>query len=214
VKIICISDTHGDHDQVQVPDGDVLVHAGDVTAHGTKQDFEKFIDWFSGHSHQHKLFIAGNHDSYLEQHPEQVVALAKLKNVAYLNDSGVEVEGVNFWGSPITPRFLDWAFMRDVGSDIEKHWNLIPAATDILITHGPVWGVLDEVERSETLTENTGCPSLLKTVEKVQPAFHVFGHIHEGYGSEQRGLTSHLNVSTMNKAYRIHNKPVLIDYPN
>lgn len=210
MKIVCISDTHGEHELVDLPAGDVLVHAGDITAHGSQEDFIKFIEWFSSQPHKHKIFIGGNHDTYLEKQPEKVLAQAKTHGVIYLNDSGVNIDGVQFWGSPITPRFFDWSFMRDE-ADIGQHWALIPDNTQVLITHGPVWGVLDEVERSANHTEHTGCKLLELRVRAIQPAYHVFGHIHEGYGSLENDKTQYLNVSTMNKSYRIQNDPVTFE---
>jgi len=213
LKIVCISDTHGDHEKLTLPAGDVLVHAGDITAHGTEPDLIQFIDWFATRPFEYKLLIAGNHDAIMEERPDKVMRLCESKNINYLNDSGVVVNNVRFWGSPITPRFFDWSFMRDQGEDIEKHWALIPADTNILITHGPVWGILDEVVRSETVKEHTGCPSLKKRVAEVQPDYHVFGHIHEGYGELKKHGTVFLNVSTMDNGYRIRNAPVVIDWP-
>jgi len=210
VKIICISDTHGEHESVQVPDGDVLIHAGDITAHGSRDDYHAFIKWFSQQPHKHKIFIAGNHDEYQEKHPDKVESVAKAHNVIYLNDSGVTVNNVRFWGSPITPRFFDWSFMRDP-DDIHQHWSLIPDDTHVLITHGPAWGILDEVERSENVTEHTGCHSLSERLKEVNPVYHVYGHIHEGYGTATRNDTTFLNVSTMNKGYEIQNDPVTVE---
>ncbi len=210
MKIICISDTHGDHEKVSLPAGDLLVHAGDVTAHGSQEDYLKFLNWFAEQPHQYKAFIAGNHDTYLESDPAAAAAAASNRNVFYLNDSGVTLEGINIWGSPITPQFHDWSFMREPGHDIEKHWALIPANTQLLITHGPVWGVLDSVQRSAELIEHTGCPSLAERIHAVKPAYHVFGHIHEAYGESVQEHTTHLNVSTMNMSYEIQNAPVVI----
>lgn len=212
MKIVCISDTHGDHELVNLPQGDVLVHAGDITAHGTEEDANRFVEWFASQPFQHKLFIAGNHDTFLEQQPVKFAKLCAAKSLLYLNDSGVTINGVRFWGSPITPRFFDWSFMRDPGSDIEEHWVKIPLDTQVLITHGPVWGILDEVERSETLKEHTGCPSLRDRVAAIQPDYHVFGHIHEGYGEVKQNGTAFLNVSTMDNGYVINNRPVVIDW--
>lgn len=210
MKIVCISDTHGEHELVSLPVGDVLVHAGDITAHGSREDFLNFIKWFSSQPHKHKIFIGGNHDTYLEKEPEAVIAEAASHGVHYLNDSGVEIDGIHFWGSPITPRFFDWSFMRDE-ADIHHHWSLIPDNTNVLITHGPVWGVLDEVERAENITEHTGCKSLADRVKQIAPSYHVFGHIHEGYGNCSIDGTTFLNVSTMNNGYRIQNAPVIIE---
>ncbi len=210
MKIICISDTHGDHESLKVPDGDVLVHAGDVTAHGSRSDYVAFVEWLSWQSHQHKLFIAGNHDLYLEKYPDEAATIAKEHGLVYLNDSGVEIDRVCFWGSPITPRFHDWAFMREE-DEIDEHWKLIPENTDVLITHGPIWGVMDEVVRSPEFTEHTGCPSLAKRVKEIQPAFHIFGHIHEGFGKQEQDGTTFLNVSSMNMHYQMQNTPVSFD---
>jgi len=210
VKIVCISDTHGEHEQVSLPFGDVLVHAGDITAHGTRNDFLNFIEWFASHPHQHKVFIGGNHDTYLEKEPDEIASVAASHGVSYLNDSGIEIDGVQFWGSPITPRFFDWSFMRDE-EDIHHHWALIPENTNVLITHGPVWGVLDEVERAPKVTESTGCKMLAQRVKEVSPSFHIFGHIHECYGSRLIDKTQHVNVSTMNNGYQIQNAPVIVE---
>jgi len=189
VKIVCISDTHGDHTQVSLPHGDVLIHAGDITAYGTREDYLRFLDWFADQPMKHKIFIAGNHDTFLESDPEAAAAAASSKNVVYLNDSGVTVDGVKIWGSPITPQFHDWSFMRAAGEEIERHWSLIPADTH----------------------EHTGCPSLAAKISEIKPAYHVFGHIHEAYGESIVHQTTHLNVSTMNMSYKIQNAPVVIN---
>jgi len=110
MKLVCISDTHGDHTQVQLPDGDVLVHAGDITAHGSKADYSDFLEWFVAQPHKHKVFIAGNHDTFLEEKPETTLQMAIDAGVNYLSDTGIEIDGVHFWGSPITPRFYNWSF--------------------------------------------------------------------------------------------------------
>jgi Icc-related predicted phosphoesterase len=208
MKLVCLSDTHGDHRQVVVPAGDVLLHAGDLTAHGAQADFEDFLAWFSAHPHRHKLFIAGNHDLFLESSESIAQQLLAGTDVTWLNDSGVCIDGVNFWGSPITLRFHDWAFMREPGDDIAKHWQQIPANTDVLLTHGPPHHILDTVQRPDNTEEHTGCPQLRDTVLRVQPRVHLFGHIHEGHGALHCGGVDFLNVSTMDQAYRITHRPV------
>jgi Icc-related predicted phosphoesterase len=213
LKLVCISDTHGDHKNVSLPPGDVLIHAGDLTGHGTKEETFAFSRWFGMQNYNHKICVAGNHDTYIEQEPLASQQMANEEGVVLLNDTGCNVEGVSIWGSPITPRFLDWSFMRDPGKDIEAHWDLIPVDTDILITHGPAYGVLDELDRESGEKEHTGCPSLLKRIEVVQPIFHVFGHIHEDFGRVEHGIVSHCNVSTMNKQYEISNKAVELLWP-
>lgn len=211
MRLVCISDTHGDHELVTLPEGDVLIHAGDITAHGTGDDTLKFIDWFGRQSFRHRLFIAGNHDTFCESDSLQTRQWSENAGVTWLNDSGYVIDGIQFWGSPITPRFFDWSFMRDPGADIEKHWQMIPLDTTVLITHGPPHGILDEVRRSPTHADKTGCESLLAHIQKHPPQLHIFGHIHECYGlHREHGVDFH-NVSTMNQAYTIQNPPVVID---
>lgn len=205
MKLVCISDTHGDHEQLVLPKGDVLVHAGDVTGHGTREETQAFMIWLGAQDFEHKVCIAGNHDTFMEDEAEQAAAFAESSSVLLLNDSGCQLDGIHFWGSPITPRFYDWSFMRDPGAPIEAHWNLIPKNTDVLITHGPAHGILDQVYRAPGLMEHTGCPSLLARIQSVMPSLHVFGHIHEGYGAQLFGETACYNVSSMNEHYRISN---------
>lgn len=209
MKLVCISDTHGDHSQVHLPDGDVLIHAGDITGHGTERDFIDFLEWFDSHPHEHKLFVAGNHDLYLESSADSAMRHVKNTRVVWLNDTGVVIDGVQFWGSPITLRFHDWAFMRNPGSDIRQHWDLIPSNTQVLITHGPPFGILDHVKRLDGSEEQTGCPQLLDTILNTQVQTHIFGHIHEEYGSFHQDGVDFLNVSTMNQVYKIANQPVV-----
>ncbi|ASJ70264.1 metallophosphatase domain-containing protein [Granulosicoccus antarcticus] len=211
MKLVCISDTHGDHEKLDLPSGDVLIHAGDLTGHGSQEETRAFMHWFGKQAFAHKLCIAGNHDAFMEAAPAIVAGFAKECGVQLLNDSGCRIEGVNFWGSPITPRFMHWSFMRDPGAAIESHWNLIPKDTDVLITHGPPLGIMDEVQRSDDEFESTGCPSLLRRVDELEPLLHIFGHIHEGHGRVDHSSTSFLNVSTMNKGYSIEHAPVCVE---
>ena len=212
LKLVCMSDTHGDHKQVSLPAGDVLIHAGDLTGHGTEKETQAFFNWFGEQSFDHKICVAGNHDTYMEKDPAACLAMANNAGVVLLNDSGCTINGVSIWGSPITPKFYNWSFMRNPGAEIEAHWDLIPDATDVLITHGPAYGILDAVERASGLIECTGCPSLLKKIQTVKPKFHVFGHIHEGYGRVDRESVSYCNVSTMNKGYQISNDVQVLEF--
>lgn len=211
MRLVCISDTHGDHDGLVLPQGDVLIHAGDFTAHGKREEVQSFMQWIGSQGFKHVLCIAGNHDTYPEQEPEQTLEFAQEQGVVLLNDSGCVIDGRFFWGSPITPRFHDWSFMRDPGKDIEAHWNLIPQNTDVLITHGPPFGIMDGVKRLSGGVENTGCPSLLEKVRQLSPVVHIFGHIHEGHGREEQAGVMFLNICTMNENYRIAHEPVVYE---
>ncbi|MDP2877638.1 MAG: metallophosphatase domain-containing protein [Holophaga sp.] len=145
MRLICLSDTHGEQDRFKVPDGDVLIHAGDFSGLGTEREVHKFAKWMKRMPHRWKIVIAGNHDRFFEKQPEMARAYLE-PDVIYLQDSGCQIEGVHFWGSPWQPWFMDWAFnLPRKGEKLREKWNLIPMDTDVLITHGPPHGILDEV---------------------------------------------------------------------
>lgn len=207
MKVVAISDTHNKHDALVLPEGDMLIHAGDVSGQGKQLEVEMFLRWFSEQPFQHKIFIAGNHDFFFERMPESYIESMIPSNVIYLNDSGVTIKGVKIWGSPVQPWFYDWAFNRQRGSDILKHWDLIPKDTDILMTHGPVHGILDKTQSGN----KAGCMDLLNTVRKVRPKFAICGHIHEAYGQETSLGTTFINASVLNLQYQLVNKPIVFD---
>ena len=207
MKLVLISDTHNKHHQLDLPPGDILIHAGDVSGRGSEREVLDFLNWFSKLDYKHKIFIAGNHDWLFEK----ASSLAKdiiPENIIYLNDSGIEIEGIKIWGSPISPWFFDWAFNRHRGEEIQKHWDMIPDNTDILITHGPVYGILDKTARGELV----GCKDLLDTIQKSKIKLHVCGHIHEAYGMEKNGDTLFVNASVVNLGYEVVNRPVVFDW--
>ncbi|MFL5810882.1 MAG: metallophosphoesterase family protein [Flavisolibacter sp.] len=207
MKILAISDTHGRHHNIRLPKADVLIHAGDISYHGKKEEVINFLQWFSKQKAEYKIFIAGNHDFYLEHaKPEQLEALIP-EGVIYLKDSGINIDEIKIWGSPVTPWFYNWAFNRHRGEEIRKHWDLIPANTNLLITHGPVYGFLDMVINEQ----HVGCQDLLRTVLTVQPKVHVCGHIHESYGSIKRSGIRFINASVVNEQYELANKPIFFD---
>lgn len=205
MKMIAISDTHGQHRELDIPDGDVIIHSGDVSGMGIKAEIESFIDWFGSLPHKYKIFIAGNHDFYFEhKDAEKIIP----KNIIYLNDTSVNIEGINIHGSPIQPWFYDWAFNRERGREIKKHWDLIPKNTDILITHGPPRYVLDMTRNGDC----PGCDDLLAKVIEIGPKYHIFGHIHEGYGQVSNQKTNFINASVLNENYFLINKPIVFEY--
>ncbi len=208
MKITLISDTHSKHHQLTLPKGDMLIHAGDVSSRGSVQEVESFLNWFSKQDFKYKIFIAGNHDFFFERANEQTVQALIPENVIYLNDSGIEIEGIKIWGSPIQPAFFDWAFNRERGTDIKKHWDLIPNNTDILITHGPPFDILDQTIQGDKV----GCEELLKCVLEIKPKLHIFGHIHEAHGDVQKYGIKFINASVLNVRYQVTNLPVIVDF--
>lgn len=207
MKFVAISDTHCRHLNLKLPKGDVLLHAGDISYKGQKNEIADFLQWFSKLPYKHKIFIAGNHDFYFEK--EKTVQIQSLipEGITYLNDDEIIIDGVKIWGSPVTPWFFNWAFNRRRGKEISRHWQKIPDDTDIILTHGPVNGILDSVVNNT----NAGCMDLLQTVEKIKPKVHVCGHIHEGYGVIKKNGTTFINASVLNESYELVNKPIVFD---
>lgn len=134
---------------------------GDCLGAGTLQNVEDFNDWLGTLPHSHKIVVAGNHDWIFQK--ALGLARATLTNAIYLEDGGVEIDGLWFWGNPWTPTFMNWAFMLDRGKPLHDHWQLIPENTDVLITHDPPHCIADEVELGLS-TVNVGCSDLLDRI--------------------------------------------------
>ena len=224
MEIIFISDTHTKHfdgwlnrelDKLleEYPEA-VLVHCGDISSRGRQREVEDFVEWYEDLKFKNKLLIAGNHDFMFEDNPEEALRIleSKGKSITYLNDSGVEIDGIKFWGSPVTPRFFDWAFNRD--ADIQYHWNMIPYDTNVLITHGPPYGILDLTVREG---KPVGCHYLRRRLFDLKDLkVHSFGHIHEGFGQqvgddEDFEGVHFVNASYLDHRYRAVNSPVIIN---
>ena len=207
MKFVGIADTHSRHRAVSLPKGDVLIHGGDISYRGERMEVEDFLSWFAKQDFEYKIFIAGNHDFLFEKIKEKELEKMIPPEIIYLNDSGVKINGLNVWGSPITPKFFNWAFNRTRGEAIKKHWKLIPSNTDLLITHGPPYGILDQVVNES----HVGCVDLLQTVKNVKPKIHFYGHIHESYGIRNSDQTKFINACQMNELYELVNKPVVFE---
>ncbi|MGH9941515.1 MAG: metallophosphatase domain-containing protein [Pyrinomonadaceae bacterium] len=205
LRIVCLSDTHSMHDQIAVPDGDLLIHAGDATFVGDLDEIVSFNHWLGTLPHRHKFIIAGNHDWLFQTDPH--LARSLVTNAVYVQDNFVECEGLKIYGSPWQPWFMDWAFNLPRGRALEEKWALIPAGTDVLVTHGPPYGILDEVPRGERV----GCEALAEAVGRVHPLLHVFGHIHHSYGRRELNGVTYANAAICDEAYRPVNPPLTFD---
>ncbi|MCC7510304.1 MAG: metallophosphatase domain-containing protein [Planctomycetes bacterium] len=199
MRLVCISDTHGRHDHLLLPPGDVLVHAGDFCGVGDADDIREFARWFHRQPFAHRVVVAGNHDLLFESDP--VTALQLLRSgcpgVHYLHDSGVEIDGLRYWGSPWQPRFMNWAFNLERGEPMRQVWARVPDEIDILITHGPPHGILDRTRHGDRV----GCEELLAALPRIQPRVHIFGHIHEGAGQLKAGGVHYVNASSLDATY-------------
>lgn len=202
MRIVCISDTH--MRAVDVPEGDLLIHAGDFCMRGTLPEVVSFNRWLGRLPHPHKLVIAGNHDFALER--DGALARAEITGALYLQDQLAEVAGLRIWGSPWQPWFCAMAFNLRRGPEIRAKWDLIPERVDILVTHGPPAMICDRTATGG----HVGCADLAAVVEQRRPRLHVFGHIHEGYGVVERSGTTYVNASICDVGYRPVNAPVVV----
>jgi Icc-related predicted phosphoesterase len=216
VDITCVSDLHGFYPKLE--GGDLLIVAGDSTATGDSSEQLECLSWIQNSKHKKKVIIAGNHDSWMLPLKHDHF---KGWNITYLCDSGTEFEGLKIWGSPWTHLFPGvnphcTAFMIQE-KKLAAKWALIPDNVDILVTHSPPHGVLDEVRRYSH-SEQLGSFSLRKATARIRPKLHVFGHIHGGYGkqvqywNEEDEVYSGLcvNASIMNECYEPVNKPIRV----
>ncbi len=210
-RLVLISDTHLKDYVPLVPPGDVLVHAGDLTTFGDLSELKEAVAQLAALPHPHKVVIAGNHDFCFERLAEAARALI-APHAVYLEDSAHTHAGITFYGSPWQPFFHSWAFNLHRGPALAAKWAQIPDTVDVLITHGPPHGILDQVHDGDSV----GCEDLTRAVERVRPALHVFGHIHEAYGQEERqwedgSRTLFVNASTCSLRYLPVHPPIVVD---
>lgn len=205
MRLVLISDTHRRHARLALPEGDLLIHAGDFTGSGSAQEIADFDAWLALQPHRHKIVIAGNHDRLFEREPERARAL--LRHAVYLEDSETTIDGLRLHGSPWQPRFLDWAFNLDRGEPLREKWARIPAGIDVLVTHGPPHGVLDRTWHGKSV----GCEELAVAVARVRPRLHLFGHIHESHGRIERDGTTFVNAAICDARDKATRSAVVVD---
>jgi Icc-related predicted phosphoesterase len=204
-----------------VPDGDVLVHAGDATMLGKPFEVSKFSVWFNTLPHKHKIFVPGNHDFMFQQKPRDAAELFLGYDAPYpfdsinregrvthlLVDSACTIDGVRFYGSPWTPAYMDWAFqLPPYGPEMKAKRRAIPEC-DVLVTHGPPQTIFDDIPGVGCV----GCAPLMERVLEIRPKLHVFGHIHCGHGEGTCGYTHFVNAAICDEGYRPTHSPIVVD---
>jgi Icc-related predicted phosphoesterase len=203
MKIVCISDTHNYHDYLSLPKGDVLVHAGDLSMIGDLDEMTAVGKWLSELDFEHIVVIAGNHDLGLQHMPDLIRPLIPA-NVHYLEDSGVTIKGIKFWGSPWQHHYAEWAFFAE-GEDIQVKWDLIPDDTQVLLTHVPMRGIHDisDCELDDWAPgTHVGCELLQQRVQSLKELrLHVAGHIHEARGLLEKEGVTYVNASICDRLY-------------
>jgi Icc-related predicted phosphoesterase len=214
MRLVCISDTHSLHEQISpIPDGDVLIHAGDFSRSGKLFETQQFAEWMGSKQHKFKIAIAGNHDYCMAgRHPISTWAREAFQKggVFYLQGDSTIIDGIKFYGFPWQPIFRNMAFNARPG-ELWGRLKLVPEDTDVLVSHGPPLGIFDYIPETR---EHVGSFEIAKTIERLPNLkAHIFGHIHESYGMATResdGL-KFANASICTERYKPTNKPIIID---
>jgi len=203
VRIVLISDTHELHREIDVPDGDILIHAGDFSMMSrSAAAIQDFDDWLGEQPHRFKVVVPGNHEfAFVDPARRGLVANAHL----LINDN-IDVMGLRIWGSPTT-QLLGAAFGRPSALQRRALYSQIPADTDVLITHGAPYGILD---RAPGTPHHEGCRELLDAVVRVKPKLHVFGHVHSCYGLAENDHTTFVNAALLGRDGGIEQPPVVL----
>ena len=214
LQIVALSDSHNATKRVEIPDGDILIHAGDFSFQGKSLEIQDFIEWLKDQPHKHKLWIAGNHEWGIEDYPSNANVIDNKTNSTYIHDKVIEIEGLKFLGCNFTPEFNNWAFnLTERQSKI--YWENAPEA-DVVVCHGPPYGILDSVTPEYKHHRPLGCIHFKNYLERVKPKVAIFGHIHGGFGHEtikwnDDSETECFNVSVMNEQYQLTNPVTIIE---
>jgi Icc-related predicted phosphoesterase len=224
MKITLLSDTHTKHKHVHnkglgdLPGGDLIIHAGDISSMGYKHEIVEFAKWFNQLEYKHRIFIAGNHDWGFQNNVEQIIeSISVYEGITYIEDELHSItdeimdSDFNIYGTPWQPEFCNWAFnLPKNGTELASKWEAIPLVTDILVSHCPAFGILDTVEGRRS--DHLGCELLAERIAVVKPKIHVCGHIHTGYGYYFNGETHFFNAAVLNEQYAYVNKPFTFDW--
>lgn len=211
MKICAISDSHGQHEKLTIPECDVLIHAGDFSSFGKWNDTIDFLKWFSEQPAKNHILIAGNHDQQPFINFSDFVNIIVKTNIIYLQDDKIEIEGIKFYGSPWTPPFNDWFFMA-TEIQLKQIFSSIPKDIDVLITHGPARGILDQTYHANgDLEGNWGSINLKDKIKELKIPTHICGHLHDGYGSYTDYITNYYNVSVCDEFYKVVRQPTCIE---
>jgi Icc-related predicted phosphoesterase len=206
IKIIALADTHRNHWNIKVPKCDLFIFAGDAEINSILA-LHDFNDWLDTIKAKDKIVIGGNHDSELERLGKEECKRL-LTNCTYLENDVALIYGLKIWGSPFSPMFNDWSFMR-LDGDLKEIWATIPNDADIIITHCPAYGILDQVLPRDN---SQGSFSLKDRIKEIQPAIHICGHIHEqGHEFYTDGKTDFYNVSVLDEQYKLTNPITIIE---
>lgn len=206
-KIICVSDNHNNK-PINIPDGDILIHAGDLTSLGSEEEIITGLDWLASLKPELKIFVPGNHDWGFQLFPEWARKECEKRNIVLLIDEEYRSHGISFYGSPWQPEFNNWAFNLKRGQQLKEKWDAIPRDTEVLITHTAPMNILDMPYKGFHI----GCYDLFEAVQEIAPYLHIFGHIHYSHGVKPSLTTLSVNASLCAESYRCENPPVVVHF--
>jgi Icc-related predicted phosphoesterase len=209
MKIVLISDTHCRFSNIKIPKCDILISCGDYGFRGTPEEIKKFHEWLNEQNAKFIISVQGNHELWVEKNfvEAKIIAETACPRVFFIEEGLIDIENIKIYCSAITPFFCNWAYNRHRGEEIRKHWDKIPLDIDVLVTHGPIRGVLDYCHR-----EHVGCSDLAKKIHELKNLkFHAFGHIHEGYGIHKENGITFINASICDERYLPINKPIVFN---
>jgi Icc-related predicted phosphoesterase len=210
MRIATSADIHGCWDMLDYPDADVLVIAGDLLNYyghdieaaemqlNELRRFNDFLEEILKNKYKKIIIIAGNHGFCFERFPDEAQKI--LTGAIYLQDSGIEIDGVKFYGSPWQPWFWDWAFnlpnpqenFYRARAHARIKWDAIPSDTNVLITHGPPHTILDTAKSGQQV----GCPYLLERIKELKKLkLHIFGHVHYSHGIQYKNKCLYVNAT-------------------
>jgi Icc-related predicted phosphoesterase len=204
VKIVALSDTHGKHRQVEIPDGDILIYAGDFEIRNNLDLFE-MSEWLNELPHKRVVAIFGNHD--FTEHSEIKYMKQMFERVNLLFNESIEIDGLKIWGSPYSPFFNNWAWMQP-DNMLKEIWDTIPLETEIVVTHTMPYGILDGILPR---MESVGSLTLRDAIKRVQPKIQIGGHLHESFGQYTDGKIDYYNVSVLDEQYQVANPVTIIE---
>lgn len=216
MKIIALSDSHNKHAILgELPECDILIHAGDWSGMGRESETRNFAKWLAKQKAKHIVIVPGNHEvEFSKSLPDaRNWILDECPDAIILIEESTEIEGIKIFGSPITPWFYNWAWNVE-RKDIKPYWDKIPEGTNIVITHGPPYQILDELHFPDGTPkgEFVGCNFLGDRIKEIKPNLHIFGHIHCGFGQKHIDGTSYYNVCLCDEMYVASNGYTEIDY--
>lgn len=207
-RFVFLSDTHNQHKDLILPEGDILVHSGDACLHGTVKEFASFVEWFRNvEGFKHKIFVPGNHDMFVEEAYHMSMSMLD-DDVHMLINRSIILDDISIYGAPWSPNLRGWAFCP--GDAIVHEWKKIPDKVDLLITHSPAYDLMDK-PHPPAQSPKYGCKDLAEALLKRRIRYHAFGHIHGSYGMSNYNDRIMINACNCDEEYDLINKPIVVD---